>query len=111
MVARYPNNAYTTFGKNFQKHLIKAQALARKNRPMFVGELGDDNYKKLDSLDADFVSPDAKKTSTVTEVLTKQPKSADYADLQADFENEEIQELKPNLPNGLKEIADSEKIQ
>lgn len=112
MVAKYPNNAYVSFGKNFQKHLVKAQAIARKTRPLFVGELGDDNYMKLESLDAEFVSPQDKKTSKVTEILTKQPTSADYKDLQADFENEEVQqELNPILPNGLKELKESDKIQ
>ena len=60
MIKSYPHSAYATFGKNFQKHLAAAQKAARKNRPMFVGELGDSNYKKLDSLDGEFKAPEPK---------------------------------------------------
>lgn len=60
MVSRYPHSAYPSFGKNFQKHLAAAQRAVRKNRPLFVGELGDSNYKKLDSLDGEFKAPEIK---------------------------------------------------
>lgn len=60
MVSKYPQNAYVNFGKNFQKHLGTAQKNARKNRPLYTGELGDDNYKKIDSLDDEMAKPEKK---------------------------------------------------
>ena len=109
MVSKYPSNAYSSFGKNFRNHLSKAQMLARKDRPLFVGELGDDNYKKLDSLSEDFKSPDFKKSSVVTDTLNKEPKINDYIDMQKeDFDNGidiKIEDQSPSIiPNGLKEI-------
>lgn len=71
MAAKYPSNAYSQFGKNFQKHLSRAQTAARKNRPLFVGELGDDNYKRIKSFDKDFLEPEKNTSSTVTDVLNK----------------------------------------
>ena len=58
MVSKYPQNAYVNFGKNFQKHLGTAQKNARKNRPLYTGELGDDNYKKINSLDDEMAPPE-----------------------------------------------------
>jgi len=63
MISKYPHSAYSKFGKNFQKNLSIAQKAANKNRPLFVGELGDSNYKRLDSLNDDFKSPEPKKMS------------------------------------------------
>jgi len=60
MVGTYPQNAYVNFGKNFQKHLAKAQKNASKNRPLFSGELGDDNYKKIDSMHEELKPPERK---------------------------------------------------
>lgn len=71
MAAKYPANAYSQFGKNFQKHLSRAQTAARKNRPLFVGELGDDNYKRIKSFDKDFAEPEKNASSIVTDVLNK----------------------------------------
>ncbi|MEI7486119.1 MAG: hypothetical protein WCJ72_01700 [Chryseobacterium sp.] len=109
MVSKYPSNAYSSFGKNFRQHLGKAQMLAKKDRPLFVGELGDDNYKKLDSLNDDFKSPDFKKSSVVTDTLTKEPKINDYINMQTeDFDNGidlKSEDQNPLIaPNGLKEI-------
>jgi hypothetical protein len=63
MISKYPHSAYSKFGKNFQKNLSIAQKAANKNRPLFVGELGDNNYKRLDSLNDDFKRPEPKKMS------------------------------------------------
>jgi hypothetical protein len=63
MISKYPHSAYSKFGKNFQKNLSIAQKAANKNRPLFVGELGDSNYKRLDSLNDDFKTPEPKKMS------------------------------------------------
>lgn len=60
MISKYPHSAYYKFGKNFQKNLAIAQKAANKNRPLFVGELGDSNYKRLDSLNDDFKKPEPK---------------------------------------------------
>ena len=132
MVANYPNNAYVQFGKNFQKHLVRAQNLARKTRPLFVGELGDDNYKKLESLNQDFVKPDKEKTTTVTKVLTKVYEDEEIQKMRDDFEDEIVSDdlkakekivenenisqniqpntstekpLQPSTPYGLKQIS------
>ena len=83
--------------------------MARKDRPLFVGELGDDNYKKLDSLSEDFKSPDLKKSSVVTDTLNKEPKINDYIDMQKeDFDNgidmKSEDQNSSIVPNGLKEI-------
>jgi len=102
MIKSYPHSAYSTFGKNFQKHLAAAQKAARKNRPMFVGELGDSNYKKLDSLDGDFKAPEPKinldKTSSLPSV--KSVKN-DFDDL--DFLDDDL-----NLTENKKEIINPE---
>lgn len=63
MVSKYPHSAYSNFGKNFQSNLAIAQKAAHKNRPLFVGELGDSNYKRLDSLNDDFKKPEPKNMS------------------------------------------------
>lgn len=60
MVSKYPHNAYASFGKNFQKHLGVAQKNARNNRPLYTGELGDDSYKKINSLDDNMAPPEKK---------------------------------------------------
>ena len=62
MVSNYPHNAYANFGKNFHKHLGVAQKNARNNRPLYTGELGDDSYKKINSID-DNMAPLEKKSN------------------------------------------------
>ena len=80
MVSGYPQNAFESFGKNFSKHLASAHKAARKNRPMFIGELGEDSYKRLESIDGEFKAPDKNKNSVVSS-LPKKP-TVDFDDLE-----------------------------
>ncbi len=132
IVSKYPQSAYVHFGKNFQRHLAAAQKAARKNRPLFVGELGDNNYKKLQSLDEDFKTQEEivekKKSSTLPSV--KEIKN-DFDDIEMPVEksaskNEQIQnensvetnkiekevvkdtKKEPSVPYGIKEISNEE---
>ena len=57
MLSKYPHNAFAAFGKNFEKHLGEARRLAAKNRPMFVGELGDENYRRVENVGEEPVAP------------------------------------------------------
>lgn len=79
MVSKYPQNAYVNFGKNFQKHLGTAQKNARKNRPLYMGELGDDNYKKIRSLDGEMESPD--KSGNIKNLPSLASVSNDFDDM------------------------------
>lgn len=113
IVSAYPQNAFESFGRNFSRHLATAQKSARKNRPMFIGELGEDSYKRLESIDGDFKAPDKSKSSVVSS-LPKKPE-VDFDDLEfsgAEGEAPEAPEAdqKPveDTPYGLKEINDSE---
>jgi len=132
MISKYPHSAYSKFGKNFQKNLSIAQKAANKNRPLFVGELGDSNYKRLDSLNDDFKSPETKKMSLpsvksikndfdemdMPEInktqITKDQKQEEIVpkqeEIEKDQKQEEIVQKKEEIkiPYGLKEILNDE---
>ena len=105
MVSKYPHNAFASFGKNFEKHLAEAQKLASKNRPMFVGELGDDNYKRVESIGEDLVAP------TGRGKIKPLPKAEAFPN---DFDDMEMPDPKPepkkdsapkdDIPYGIKGI-------
>jgi len=125
MISKYPHSAYSKFGKNFQKNLSIAQKAANKNRPLFVGELGDSNYKRLDSLNDDFKTPEPKKMSlpSVKSIKndfdemdmpeinkTQISKDQKQEEILKDQKQEEIVQKKEEIkiPYGLKEISNDE---
>lgn len=97
MVSKYPHNAFSSFGKNFEKHLVEAQKLAMKNRPMFVGELGDENYKRVETIGEDLVSPSGRGK------IKELPK---VGSVQNDFDDMEMPEARPEKPVSDKIPAD-----
>jgi hypothetical protein len=116
MISKYPHSAYSKFGKNFQKNLSIAQKAANKNRPLFVGELGDSNYKRLDSLNDDFKTPEPKKMSLPSVKSIKNDfdemdmPEINKTQISKDQKQEEIVQKKEEIkiPYGLKEISNDE---
>lgn len=109
MVSKYPHNAFSSFGKNFEKHLLEAQQLAMKNRPMFVGELGDDNYKRVESIGDGLVSPSGRGNIKELPKVGSVRNDFDDMEMPEKISGKSESESKPeqDLPCGIVEITEN----